>query len=405
MLPFTFILLLLHSGCLQGGQGDLRKELKGLKTEFAVRLYQTLAGSGNGTNLVISPASVSVPLELLQFGARGNTCLQLERALGYTVHGKRVHNFLRTAQAAASTSGPGTTIQLACALFVQTGTSLSSHFTEHISLWANSSLETTNFSEPNRTTAQINRWVSKFVAGGKPNEKPRNVSLERIHSTLAQIALVSTVSFRSIWQKRFAFTDTQVLSFTSTEGLILKVPMMYQTANVNYGQFQVTAKQQVGVLELPYRGSSVSLFLVLPWDKATPLAFLEPHLTASAIHIWTNSLKRIKMDVFLPRFRIQNHFNLKDVLSSLGITDLFDPFKANLKGISGQDDLYVSEAIHNARIEVLEDGTKASGTTALVLLRRSRTPIFKADRPFIFFLRESDTGSVLCIGRVTNPLE
>ncbi|XP_036602654.1 serpin E3 [Trichosurus vulpecula] len=388
MLPLTFILFLLHSGHLRGGNSDLRKELKGFKTGFAIRLYRSLTGSGNGTNLVISPASVSIPLELLQFGARGNTCLQLERALGYTVHDRRVHDFLRTAQAAATTSGPGTTIQLACAFFVQTGTHLSSHFTEHISLWANSSLETTNFSEPNRTTAQINRWISWFVA----DEKPGNVSLKRIHSALAQIALVSTMSFRSIWQKRFSFADTQVLSFTSTEGLILRVPMMYQTAAVNYGQFQVTDKQPVGVLELPYQGSSVSLFLVLPRNKATPLAFLEPYLTASAIHIWTNNLKRIKMDIFLPRFRIQNHFNLKEVLSSLGITDLFDPFKANLKGISGRDDLYVSEAIHNARIEVLEDGTKASGTTALVLLRRSRTPIFKADRPFIFFLRESNTG-------------
>nr|XP_020825635.1 serpin E3 isoform X1 [Phascolarctos cinereus]XP_020825636.1 serpin E3 isoform X1 [Phascolarctos cinereus] len=388
MLPLTFIFFLLHSGCLQRGNGGLQKELKALKTEFAVRLYQSLTGNGNGTNLVISPASVSVPLEILQFGAQGNTCLQLERALGYTVHDRRVHDFLRIAQAAATTSGPGTMIQLACAFFVQTGTQLSSRFTEHISLWANSSLVTTNFSEPNRTTAQINRWVSGFVA----DEKNGNVSLERIHSALAQMALVSTMSFQSIWQKRFSFTDTQVLSFTSTEGLILRVPMMYQTADVNYGQFQVIDEQQVGVLELPYRGSSVSLFLVLPRHKATPLALLEPYLTASAIHIWMNSLKRIKMDVFLPRFRIENHFNMKDVLSSLGITDLFDPFKANLKGISGQDDLYVSEAIHNARMEVLEDGTKASGTTALVLLRRSRTPIFKADRPFIFFLRESNTG-------------
>ncbi|KAM9034549.1 serpin E3 [Sarcophilus harrisii] len=235
------------------------------------------------------------------------------------------------------------------------------------------------------------------------------------------------------------------------------------------GQFQVTNKQHVGVLELPYRGSSVSLFLVLPRYRGVPLALLEPYLTARAIHIWTRSLKRTKMDVFLPRsplltvcssplgesrifwglgsdlleaknkttnycknmqthrelslkaiwdmkreysyikdilcfrFRIQNHFNLKDVFSSLGITDLFDPFKANLKGISGQDDLYVSEAIHNARIEVLEDGTKASGTTALVLLRRSRTPFFKADRPFIFFLRESNTGtSIISLMRFTN---
>ncbi|KAM9566858.1 serpin E3 isoform 1-T1 [Guaruba guarouba] len=135
------------------------------------------------------------------------------------------------------------------------------------------------------------------------------------------------------------------------------------------------------------------MFLVLPSHKRTSLSQIESHLSAKNITIWVSSLKRTKMDIFLPRFSIQSLFDLKTVFSALGIRDAFDPIIANFKGISEQDNLYISEAIHKAEIEITEDGTKASGTTAMVLLKRARMPIFKADRPFTFFLREANTGT------------
>ncbi|XP_004399518.1 PREDICTED: serpin E3 [Odobenus rosmarus divergens] len=403
MRPGLFTLFLLHS-CLHGGQGDLREDLTLLKTELALRLYKDTAAPRNGTNVVISPAGVSLPLEILQFGAQGDTGRQLARALGYAVHDQRVKEFLRTVYATLPNSGQGTKMELACTLFVQAGTPLSPCFVEHISRWANSSVEPAHLSEPNSTGSQANEWASRKIkgddAGGPTWEHGSSGG-----GAFAQLALVSTMSFQSTWRQRFSSTDTQLLPFTGTQGLVLQVPMMYQMAEVNYGQFQDRAGHQVRVLELPYLGSSVSLLLVLPRDKDTPLSLIEPHLTASILHIWTSSLRRARMDVFLPRFRIQNHFNLKSILNSWGVTDLFDPLKANLKGISGQDGFYVSEAIHKAKIEVSEEGTNTSTATALLLLKRSRIPFFKADRPFFFFLREPDTGFVFSIGRVSNPLD
>ncbi|XP_027960587.1 serpin E3 [Eumetopias jubatus] len=454
MWPGLFTLFLLHS-CLHGGQGDLREDLTLLKTELALRLYKDTAAPRNGTNVVISPAGVSLPLEILQFGAQGDTGRQLSRALGYAVHDQRVKEFLRTVYATLPNSGQGTKMELACTLFVQAGTSLSPCFVDHISRWANSSVEPAHLSEPNGTGSQANEWTSRKIkamasykhhssptnntnkqatspTSGMPRNPPGQVLRDRCTSlsntvalrlagddtggptwehgssggrAFAQLALVSTMSFQSTWRQKFSSTDTQLLPFTGTQGLVLQVPMMYQMAEVNYGQFQDRAGHQVRVLELPYLGSSVSLLLVLPHDKDTPLSLIEPHLTASILHIWTSSLRRARMDVFLPRFRIQNHFNLKSILNSWGVTDLFDPLKANLKGISGQDGFYVSEAIHKAKIEVSEEGTKASTATALLLLKRSRIPFFKADRPFFFFLREPDTGFVFSIGRVSNPLD
>uniref|UniRef100_A0A8C5XN88 Serpin family E member 3 n=1 Tax=Microcebus murinus TaxID=30608 RepID=A0A8C5XN88_MICMU len=397
MPPLLVTLFLLHS-CFLRGDGHLREGLALLKTEFALRLYRSVAAGRNGTNFVISPAGVSLPLEILQFGAEGSTGRQLADALGYTVQDQKVKDFLHAVYASRPNCSHGAEMELACRLFVQVGTPLSPCFVEQVSWWANSSLEPANLSEPNGTAIIIpaGAGASRQTAGGGPAGSQGG----QAGAASAQLALVSTMSFQGTWRKRFSPTDTKLLPFTCAPGLVLQVPMMHQMAEVNYGQFQDAAGHQVGVLELPYLGSVASLILVLPRDKDVLLGHIEPHLTASIIHLWTTSLRRARMDVFLPRFRIQNQFNLKSILNSWGVTDLFDPLKANLKGISGQDGFYVSEAIHNAKIEVLEEGTKASAATALLLLKRSRIPIFKADRPFIFFLREPNTGTTVFFDRI-----
>ncbi|MGH0158265.1 UNVERIFIED_CONTAM: hypothetical protein FKN15_035127 [Acipenser sinensis] len=105
------------------------------------------------------------------------------------------------------------------------------------------------------------------------------------------------------------------------------------------------------------------MLVVLPSERKTSLSLIEPYITARGIALWASSLRKIKMEVFLPRFKIQNKFNLKTVLPALGIIDLFDPDKADFRGISEQDSLYVLEAIHEVKIEVTEEGTKASAVT------------------------------------------
>ncbi|XP_048196552.1 serpin E3 [Perognathus longimembris pacificus] len=401
MSPLLQVILLLLP-CLAGARSShLLEGLRVLKTEFALRLYRSVAAERNGTNFVISPAGVALPLEILQFGAQGNTGRQLTGALGYTVYDPRVRDCLYAAYATLRNSSRGTKMELICTLFVQEGTPLSPCFVEQVSWWANSSLQPADLREPNSTTIQANEGLFRQMTG----ENPRGPSWELVSSMSAQLALVSTMTFQSTWQRRFSSMDSQPLPFTCAHGLVLQVPMMHQMAEVNYGVFQDAVGHEVGMLELPYLGSMASLFLVLPRHKDAVLGHIEPHLTARVIHLWTSRLKRSRMDVFLPRFRIQNQFNLKSILTFWGVNDVFDPFKANLKGISGQDGFYVSEAIHKAKMEVSEEGTKAAAATALLLLKRSRIPVFKADRPFIFFLREPNTGFIFSIGRVSNPLD
>ncbi|NXF54234.1 SERP3 protein, partial [Oceanites oceanicus] len=384
MLPVFFSAFILFACCLTKGNCISYDDLKELKTEFAINLYLHVSKGENRTNLVVSPASVAVSLELLQFGAQGNTFTELQDALGYNIHG----NVLLKRNTSSTDSSRGTVVQLACSFFVDAGVQLSPGFAARAARWANSSLQQTNFTDPNRTAAQIQEWITGNLGDGDV----RGMPLESAGSPLSQVSLVSTMYFKSMWQKKFSFMDTQMLPFTTVEGSTLTVPTMHHTAEVNYGQLQTAALEAFSVVELPYLGEKLSMFLVLPSHKRISLSQIESHLSAKTITLWANSLKRTKMDIFLPRFSIQSLFDLKTVFSALGIRDAFDPITANFKGISEQGSLYISEAIHKAEIEVTEDGTKASGATAMVLLKRSRTPIFKADRPFIFFLRQANTG-------------
>ncbi|XP_073525114.1 serpin E3 [Phyllobates terribilis] len=399
-MPRVLFWFLLYSCCLFQGHCHLYDRLRELNTEFAVKLYQTVVTTRNSTNVVISPSSVATSLGLLQFGAQGSTFTQIEKTLGYNVYDKTVEGFIKSMHRELSNSSQDTSIHSACALFLQAGIPISTQFTEHVTQWANSSIQPTNFTEHNRTTSQINQWVKRNTGG----EVKTPVSGGNFGSGFTQIALVSTMYYRSKWKTKFSFADTQTLPFISADGSVVKVPMMHQTSDVNYGQFETPSLEKFTVVELPYLGNTVSMFVVRPTDRNTHLASIESNLISKTIAAWTIGMKRIRMDVFLPRFKLESYSDLRMVLPALGISDLFDPRKADFKGISEQRNLYVSQASHKAEIEVEEGGTKGSGVTAMVLLKRSRMPVFKADRPFFFILRQANSGSVLFIGRVTNPL-
>uniref|UniRef100_A0A8B9PHJ6 Serpin family E member 3 n=1 Tax=Apteryx owenii TaxID=8824 RepID=A0A8B9PHJ6_APTOW len=236
MLPIFFAAFILATCCLTKGDCISHDEMKELKTEFAINLYQHMAEGENRTSLVVSPASVVVSLELLQFGAQGNTFKELRDALGYSIHDQSVQGFLHMMyEGATGSSSQGTVVRQACSLFVQAGVQLWPRFVARTACWANSSLQQANFRDPNTTAAQIQEWITSNTGG--PERGPDLMSLETAPSPLNQVAVVSTMYFKSTWQKKFSFMDTQILPFTTAEGSTLKVPTMHKTAEVNYGNY------------------------------------------------------------------------------------------------------------------------------------------------------------------------
>ncbi|XP_026151305.1 putative serpin E3 [Mastacembelus armatus] len=394
--------------------GSLQDSMGELHTRFAVSLYQTLTEKENNSNLIVSPVSISLSLGLLQLGARGNTLSELERTLGYNVNDAQVQDFLLHSQGDMSNTSRGMWLQQTCTLFIQSGVQLLTEFTQHAAAWANTSVVRANFSQPSHTRNQLETpghghdesWA--LQAGSSSGEL--SGSGEAQADALwwghrLQMTLVNTVAFRGVWQKQFLFTNTQNLPFILSDGSAVKVPMMYQATEVSFGQFRTASDERYTVLELPYLDRSLNLQVVLPSERKISLCSLESQLTARQLASWDTGLRRTRMDIFLPRFRIQNKFNLRSVLPTMGISDAFNPAAADFTGISVEGGLYVSDAFHEVRIDVTEDGTRAAASTAMVLLKRSRAPVFKADRPFLFLLRQINTGSILFMGRVMNPVE
>ncbi|KAM9710613.1 putative serpin E3 [Menidia menidia] len=399
-----------RGGGAQHGGGGVRE----LQHRFALGLYRALARAQNGSRLAVSPLSVAAAVALLQLGARGNTRAQLEGALGYSVRDAPVQDLLLQAfqtHAGVSDSGGvgvsgggvdggvggeggvtgGVWLQQSCTLFVQSGVRLRAEFSRQAAAWGNASV------------------ASRGVTAGRPRgggpRGPRGGGSRGPQGggRRLQVVLVNTVAFRGVWQKQFVFSNTQNLPFLLPDGSSVKVPMMYQTAEVSFGHFRTAGARRYTVLELPYRGRTLSLQLVLPGDRRAPLASLENQLSPRQLAAWETGLRRTKMDIFLPRFRVQSRFSLRSALPALGISDAFSPTDADFSGICAQDGLFLSDAVHQVSIEVSEDGTQAAAATAMLLLKRSRFPVFKADRPFLFLLRQVDSGSILFMGRVLNP--
>ncbi|XP_060792699.1 probable serpin E3 [Neoarius graeffei] len=393
MTTFFFCLLMVELKTCNGNS------VTNFDAEFSISLYQALTEKDNSSNLVVSPASIFLSLRLLQLGARGNTLAQLERTTGYDTNEPSIQEAVSQTRCNLYNSSQGAWLQFSNTLLIQSGIQLQPEFTQNAMQWCNSSLISVNLSLPNHTQV-------RFQQAPTIRDEAKKEEMEASWlATVPHMALLSSVEFHGTWQKQFLFRGTQSLPFSLANGSTIKVPMMYQSTEVKFGQFNLPSDQRYSVLELPYFGQSLSLLMVMPSERKTPLSFFQSQLTGRTVAFWDTGLRHTKMDIFLPRYKLHSRLNLKPVLKSLGISDAFNPLTADFRGISDTEGFYVSEAIHKAMIDVKEDGTAAAAATAMVLLKRSRASVFKADRPFLFILRHVNGGSVLFIGRVMNPAE
>ncbi|XP_049585170.1 probable serpin E3 [Syngnathus scovelli] len=421
-LPACAILALLCLASPVHSTSGLQAGLRHRQGNFAMALYRAVSEGRANTNMVVSPSGVAAALGLLQLGARGNTRAQLEAGLGYDVNDAHVRELLQQWQGEVnSSSNPMASkeawLQQTCVLLVQSSIKLAAGFEHNVESWADVSVmrdhQQQNDSHRDEAWLPLQAGSSSgdLSGSGEVQQAEASTSLSSLStsSTLwpsgQQIALLSRVAFKGTWQKQFHTVNTHNLDFLLLDGTTVKVPMMQQSAEVYFGQFLTPFNQRYSVLDLPYSGMPLSLQVVLPVDRKTPLSSLEAQLSFRHVASWQAGLRRTKMDVFLPRFKMQKKLNLKSTLPAMGIADAFNPSNADFSGISAEDSLYISDAFHDVAIEVTEEGTKAAASTAMVLLKRSRSAVFKADRPFLFLLRHVKTGSILFMGRVTNPAD
>jgi len=161
------------------------------------------------------------------------------------------------------------------------------------------------------------------------------------------------------------------------------------------------------VLELPYKGEDLSMIVLLP-KKVDGIDELEKSLTVENLAKWIRSIFKLEVKVYLPKFTFTSEFSLKKMLSGMGMPDAFDMKKADFSGMESKKELFISQVLHKAFVEVNEEGTEAAAATAVIMTMGGMPPKpfeFRADHPFIFLIRDNKTGSVLFMGKVMNPVE
>jgi serpin B len=362
-------------------------------TAFALDLYQQLRMQEG--NLFFSPYSISTALAMTYAGARGDTESQMAQALHFELGQDVLHPAFAALEAhfAQIQTKGDIAMYVANSLWPQIDYTFLPAFLELCQRFYGVKVTHVNYKgDPQGARQQINAWVEE-----KTRDKIKELLKPRHVTPLTTLALVNAIYFKGNWASQFDPEDTDDGPFYRLAGDVVKAPMMRQTARFGYHE-----TDGLQVLELPYVGGDLSMIVLLP-QKRDGLPALEAALNLDNLALWTQRLHPTKVQVMLPRFKLSGEFDLRKTLQAMGMVDAFDA--ADFSGMTGQRGLVISEVVHKAFVDVNEEGTEAAAATAVLMARSipPPTPLFRADHPFLFLLRENSTGSVLFMGRVMDP--
>jgi len=379
------------------GKKDLAEVAAG-NNRFALDLYAKLAAGRKGKNLFFSPNSISTALAMTRAGARGNTAKEMDKVLHFTLAQDKLNPAFKELLAAldADPKKKGFELAVANRLWGQQGYNFLPGFLATTRDSYGAGLEALDFkgaTEAARRT--INAWVEK-----KTKDKIKELLKQGVLSPDMRLVLTNAIYFKGDWASQFKKDRTRDGVFTVKAGETVKVPMMHQTE-----KFRYRAGKGFQALGLPYAGDELSMVIFLP-TKADGLAALEKSLTAENLDQYLPARWKRKVVVSIPKFTMTSEFSLKETLSAMGMKDAFAGGKADFSGMDGSRGLFIGAVIHKAFVDVNEEGTEAAAATAVVVGVTSMPappPVFRADRPFLFMIRDDRTGSILFMGRVMNP--
>jgi serpin B len=368
-------------------------------SDFTTRLYHKLADTKAGKNLFLSPFSIQVALAMCALGAKGETRKVMANLIGAPENVEEQNH--QYAELLKSVHGEGERpfqLTTANALWGQQGYHFKSDFQEAIADFYDGALHEVNFRDrPDQAVKTINAWVSD-----KTRQKIKDLISRDLINDNTRLILTNAIYFKGKWEQEFMQAKTKDEYWHGPNGF-REVPMMHQRGEYLY-YYESDGFQ---ALDLPYKGRQVSMLIVLP-RKKDGLTLLESQwATKGTYRQVTDRLKHEETVILsLPRFKMETQFTLKPVLCALG-ADLAFSDTADFSGI-GEELLKISEVVHKAFVEVNEGGTEAAAATSLVMAGAPPGPppppkVFKADHPFLFFIRDRKTNVVMFSGRVLDP--
>lgn len=364
--------------------------------QFAFDLYAKL-GAKPG-NVFASPFSISTALAMTSSGAKADTLKQMLATLHLPADPySAFHDLLEKTK----TPDPKAfQLVVANSLFGQKGYPWLPDFLGGCEKNFGAGLQQVDYAantEAARTV--INKWVES-----KTNDRIKDLMPAGSLNTLTRLVLVNAIYFKAAWKDPFDVGATKADKFFKAKDVETEVKLM--TRKGRYPYFGNDAMQAVA---LPYNKADLSMLVLLP-RKVDGLADLEKALTAAKVAEWRKALVPTNdVQLFLPKFKVEGAFDMGDTLAAMGMKDAFDPAKADLSGMAGQKDLFISKVIHKSFVEVDEAGTEAAAATGVAIGLRSmpappkNPPVVRCDHPFVFAIVDNRTDSILFLGRLAEP--
>lgn len=379
-------------------QSDTERVVRG-NSDFAVDIYQKIRQERG--NIFFSPYSISTAFAMTYVGARSETEKQMAQALHFSLAQEHLHPAFSALRSKLQSLQDESDFKLniANALWIERSYDLLFEFLDVNRKHYGANIFRADFKgNAENSRLEINDWIEEKTEG-----KIKNLLAEGAIRSLTRLVLTNTIYFKAEWEKQFHSISTKRADFWLTAAEKTEVQMMQQKSNFGYKE-----NENLQVLEMRYKKKALSMYVFLP-RKINGLSELEAQLSSDTLSEWTTNLKRQEVKVFMPKFEATKKLNLKEILISLGMSDAFSQ-TADFSGMENKKELYITDALHKAFIKVDENGTEAAAATAITLSLTSahpikEVPVFRANHPFMFLIRDNATKSILFIGRLTKPEE
>jgi serpin B len=359
---------------------------------LAADLYQVLRNSTG--NLAFSPYSLASTLRMSARGARGRTAEEMAQVLHLDDADEAAAGAGEIAARLDRLRHESIELDVADTVWLQSGLRLQPAFVAALQAGHGTTLRRADFRrDPEQSRQQINQAIAQTTHG-----RIKDLLHPGTIDTLSRLVLTNAIYLRAAWAFPFPTDATTQQPFHRADGSIATVPMMRRTARYGYA-----SRNGFQAVRLPYAGGGLACTLFVPTG---PLEAHEQRLAHEGLQLFRAGVRGTNVDLAVPRFRVRTKRVVNRDLRALGMTDAFDEHRADFTGITRDEPLVISHVVHEAYVEVDEQGTEAAAATGVVMrsIVRHAPPIrVVVDRPFLFAITDTATFLPLFLGRVQEP--
>uniref|UniRef100_A0A674IX39 Serpin domain-containing protein n=1 Tax=Terrapene triunguis TaxID=2587831 RepID=A0A674IX39_9SAUR len=387
-------------------QFQIMETLSVANTGFALDLFKHECKTQTNTNILFSPWSISTTLATVYLGAKGNTADQMAKVLHFNKVGgagnsSNIHAGFQTLSSEINQPTKNYLLKSVNQLYGEKSSlfnKVSEEYLQSIKKYYHTEPRAVDFMG---AAEEVRREINSSVEHQTEGKIQALLPVNSVDS-LTKLVLVNALYFKGNWAKKFKDGLTKEQPFRMNKNTTKPVQMMFQREKFNWTYIKTV---HTHIIELPYVNNDLSMLILLPDDISDDTT--ERDLTYETLSRWTSSemMEKTNVDVYLPRIKMEESYDLKSTLSSMGMRDAFSQDRADFRGMSEKNNLVLSNVFHKCFVEINEEGTEAAAASAASMTSRSLISAiqFAADHPFLFFIRHNKTKTILFFGRFCSP--